>query len=103
MPSTFGGPLTTLARAMTRNFLGDAPSWYKIAIVAFLVVNPVIWFTAGPFVAGWLLVLEFIFTLAMALRCYPLLPGGLLAIEAVAVGMASPHAVYEETQANLPV
>ncbi len=34
----------------------------------------------GSFVAGWLLVVEFIFTLAMALKCYPLLPGGLLAI-----------------------
>jgi NhaB family Na+:H+ antiporter len=30
----------------------------------------------NPFVAGWLLVAEFIFTLAMALKCYPLLPGG---------------------------
>ncbi|MFR4486134.1 MAG: hypothetical protein ACLT78_01575 [Escherichia coli] len=39
-------------------------------------------FPHQPFVAGWLLVAEFIFTLAMALKCYPLLPGGLLAIEA---------------------
>ena len=30
--------------------------------------------------------LEFIFTLALALRCYPLQPGGLLAIEAVSTG-----------------
>jgi NhaB family Na+:H+ antiporter len=50
----------------------------------------------SPVVAGWALVLEFIFTLAMALRCYPLQPGGLLALEAVAVGMTSPAAVYTE-------
>jgi hypothetical protein len=37
-------------------------------------------FAINGTVAGWLLVLEFIFTLAMALRCYPLQPGGLLAI-----------------------
>ncbi len=34
----------------------------------------------GPAVAGWLLVGEFIFTLAMALKCYPLQPGGLLVL-----------------------
>jgi NhaB family Na+:H+ antiporter len=33
----------------------------------------------------------------MALRCYPLQPGGLLAFEAVAIGMTSPATVYEET------
>ena len=44
-----------------------------------------------------MLVLEFIFTLAMALRCYPLQPGGLLAFEAVVIGMTSPAAVYQET------
>ncbi|SQC71427.1 sodium/proton antiporter [Klebsiella pneumoniae] len=43
----------------------------------------------APFVAGWLLVVEFIFTLAMALKCYPLLPGGLLAIEALLIGMTA--------------
>ena len=47
--------------------------------------------------AGWALVLEFIFTLAMALRCYPLQPGGLLALEAVAIGMTSAQTVREET------
>ena len=54
-------------------------------------------------VAGWLLVLEFIFTLAMALKCYPLQPGGLLAIEGVLLGMTSPESVYDETMAAFPV
>jgi NhaB family Na+:H+ antiporter len=94
---------TTLATAFTRNFLGHAPEWYKYAILGFLVANPVLLYLAGPFVTGWLLVLEFIFTLAMALRCYPLQPGGLLALEAVALGMATPDAVYRETAANFPV
>ncbi len=50
-----------------------------------------------------MLVLEFILTLAMALRCYPLQPGGLLAIEAVIIGMASPETVYEEAVTNVEV
>ena len=39
----------------------------------------------------------------MALKCYPLQPGGLLAIEAVLLGMTSPEAVYHETAANFQV
>ena len=77
---------------MADNFLGHSATWYKLLIVAFLVINPIVYFIS-PFVAGWLLILEFIFTLAMALKCYPLQPGGLLAIEAVAMGMTSPEAV----------
>ena len=73
-----------------RNFLGNSATWYKQTILAFLILNPILYFYVNPYVAGWVLVLEFIFTLAMALKCYPLQPGGLLAIEAVAVGMTSP-------------
>jgi NhaB family Na+:H+ antiporter len=87
---------------LAENFLGHSATWYKLLIVAFLVVNPIV-FIISPFVAGWLLILEFIFTLAMALKCYPLQPGGLLAIEAVAMGMTSPEAVYQETIANFEV
>jgi Na+:H+ antiporter, NhaB family len=84
-------------------FLGSVPVWYKNCILAFLLINPLVLFVAGTFIAGWLLVLEFIFTLAMALRCYPLQPGGLLALEAVVLGMARPAAVYTEVSHNLPV
>jgi NhaB family Na+:H+ antiporter len=93
----------TLAPALARNFLGNAPRWYKVTILAFLAANPIVFLAIDPFVGGWLLVAEFIFTLAMALKCYPLLPGGLLAIEAVALGMASPDDVFHETEANFPV
>jgi NhaB family Na+:H+ antiporter len=48
-------------------------------------------------------VLEFIFTLAMALKCYPLQPGGLLAVEAIVIGMASPQMVFHEAEVNFPV
>jgi NhaB family Na+:H+ antiporter len=91
-----------LLRALSANFLGNSPAWYKLTIVAFLVVNPML-FAIDGYVAGWVLVIEFIFTLAMALRCYPLQPGGLLAFEAVAIGMTSPAAVYQETVAGFEV
>jgi NhaB family Na+:H+ antiporter len=88
-------PASSIAAALAANFLGHSPTWYKRTIVAFLVVNPLL-FALSPVVAGWALVLQFIFTLALALKCYPLQPGGLLALEAVAVGMTSPQAVYDE-------
>ncbi|MGA9851878.1 MAG: sodium/proton antiporter NhaB [Gammaproteobacteria bacterium] len=84
-------------------FLGTAPGWYKLCIIVFIIINPLIFFGAGAFMAGWLLVAEFIFTLAMALRCYPLQSGGLLALEAILIGMAGPLSVYREVAHNLPV
>jgi NhaB family Na+:H+ antiporter len=89
--------------ALFVNFLGSSPKWYKLAILSFLVINPLLFFYISPFVAGWVLVVEFIFTLAMALKCYPLQPGGLLAIQAVFIGMTSPAQVLHEIQANLEV
>ena len=93
----------SLSQAFVANFLGQAPRWYKLTILAFLIINPLILITAGPFVTGWLLIVQFIFTLAMALKCYPLQPGGLLAVEAVITGLASPEAVYLEAYNNFQV
>jgi len=97
----------SLSAALAHNFLGHSPGWYKLAIVAFLVLNPLVVLLAGeqhgPVIAGWLLLMEFIFTLAMALKCYPLQPGGLLALEAVLIGLTSPESVYHETTNALPV
>jgi NhaB family Na+:H+ antiporter len=92
-----------LPTAFVRNFLGHAPPWYKATILAFLLTNPLLLVIAGPFVTGWVLVLEFIFTLAMALKCYPLQPGGLLAFEAVLLGMTSARSVYHEAELNFAV
>lgn len=93
----------SMGQAVYRNFLGDAPEWYKNSIIFFLIINPILLYTLGPYFTGWLLILQFIFTLAMALKCYPLQSGGLLAIEAIFLGMASPKDVYHEIQLNLPV
>ncbi|MDX1459456.1 MAG: sodium/proton antiporter NhaB [Xanthomonadales bacterium] len=93
----------TITSALRQNFLGNSAEWYKMTIVLFLVINPIALVTVGPFITGWLLVGEFIFCLAMALKCYPLQPGGLLAFEAILLGMASPETVYHEAEANFAV
>jgi NhaB family Na+:H+ antiporter len=95
-----------LQRAFGHNFLGSAPAWYKAAVVGFLILNPIVLYAGGghgPAMAGWLLLGEFIFTLAMALKCYPLQPGGLLALEAVLLGLTTSASVYEEVVTALPV
>jgi len=100
-----------MARSITsgvvKNFLGHSPEWYKLTIIGFLILNPLILLTLGleqgGYVVGWLLILEFIFTLAMALKCYPLLPGGLLALEAMVMKLATPAGVYLEIQHGLDV
>ncbi|MGK0256644.1 MAG: NhaB family Na+:H+ antiporter [Candidatus Azotimanducaceae bacterium] len=89
--------------AFTRNFLGQSPEWYKITIVGFLLLNPVLLQAVGPYVTGWCIVVEFIFTLAMALKCYPLQPGGLIALEAVVLGLASPETIRTEVIGAFPV
>ena len=96
-------PKGELGQAFIAGFLGAAPTWYKQTILAFLILNPVALYTVGPFVTGWLVLAQFIFTLAMALKCYPLQPGGLLALEAIVLGMADPAAVYHEVELNFPV
>ena len=84
------------------NFLGQSPGWYKITIVLFLILNPILYYYVSPFIAGWVVLVEFIFTLACALKCYPLQAGGLLAIEAMIIGLTNPHTVYHEVLANIP-
>ncbi|MDH5456649.1 MAG: sodium/proton antiporter, partial [Gammaproteobacteria bacterium] len=87
----------TMTDAFRNNFLGNSPQWYKLTIIGFLILNPII-VLYDPFIAGWILVLQFIFTLAMALKCYPLQPGGLLAVEAIVLQLATPEMVYHEAE-----
>ncbi|MFW1677828.1 sodium/proton antiporter NhaB [Pontibacter sp. JAM-7] len=93
----------SLPQAFVNNFLGNSPVWYKQAILAFLIINPILLATIGPVITSWLLIFEFIFTLALALKCYPLQPGGLLAIEAIIMGLATPESVSHEVASNLEV
>ena len=92
-----------LPTALLRNFLGHAPGWYKLLIAAFLIVNPLVWAIGGPVITAWLVVAEFIVTLAMALKCYPLQPGGLIAIEAILLGLTDTTSIYRELVDGLPL
>ncbi len=94
---------STLYQAFGNNFLGGSPFWFKLIIITFIILNPIILLLLGPFVTGWLLIVEFIFTLAMALKCYPLQPGGLIAIEAVILHLTSSKGIYHEVTDNIDV
>ena len=93
----------TMSQAFAFNFLGNAPDWYKASIVGFLLLNALLAATLGGVVTGWALIAEFIFCLVMALKCYPLQPGGLLVIEAVLLGLTTTESIYDETFHNFPV
>lgn len=95
-----------MLHAFRNLFLGHAPRWYKLTILGFLALNPLVMFLGGEHgvtLAAWLVLLEFIFTLAMALKCYPLQPGGLLALEAVLLGLTHADSVYQHTLTAFPI
>ena len=90
-------------------FLGNAPKWYKSTILGFLIINPILLIVLnyfelnGNFIIGWVFLLEFIFTLALALKCYPLQPGGLLALQAIILGLTNTKSVLYEIENNIEV
>ncbi|MGK0386764.1 MAG: NhaB family Na+:H+ antiporter, partial [Patiriisocius sp.] len=88
---------------MLKNFLGNSPKWFKGIIISFLIINVISLYVLGPVITAWLFIGEFIFTLAMALKCYPLQSGGLLAIQALLLGLTSPETAYKEVGQNLEV
>jgi NhaB family Na+:H+ antiporter len=83
--------------------MGLAPRWYKLAMLLALLLNLVLWALAGPTFAGWAIVAEFIATLALSMYCYPLAPGGLLAIQAVLLNLTTAAHVYDETLGGISV
>ena len=88
---------------MLKYFLGNAPKWFKTIMIAFFIFNVFSYYILGPTITAWIFIGEFIFTLAMALKCYPLQSGGLLAIQALALNLTTPKNAYHEVEQNLEV
>ena len=88
---------------MFKYFLGNSPSWYKYIMIFFFVFNVCSYFALGATVTSWIFIGEFIFTLAMALKCYPLQSGGLLSLQILALNLTTPQNSYNEVSANLEV
>jgi len=86
-----------------KSFLGNSPNWFKTLILAFLIISFPLTLVLGKTIVGWAFIAMFILTLAMALKCYPLQSGGLLAIAALLIGLTSPETVWHEIQQNLGV
>ena len=92
-----------------KSFLGNAPDWYKSSIIGFLILNPLLYFGLihlgyqSGFILGWLLLLQFIYTLIFSIQCYPLQPGGLLALQVLLLGLTGPKEVMHEIEESLGV
>lgn len=96
---------------MMKYFLGDSPAWFKNTMIGFLILNVILFYGLpmsmdehmAKTIISWLFIGEFIFTLAMALKCYPLQSGGLLAMQILFLGLTTPQSAYNEVSANLEV
>ena len=95
--------MNQMSQIAYRDFLGNSPDWFKLTIIGFLVVCWPVNMIVGPTIMGWLFLGMFILTLAMALKCYPLQSGGLLALAILALGLAKPETVWNEIETNLGV
>ncbi len=84
-------------------FLGNSPSWFKLAILVFIALAWPLKLILGTTILGWLFIAMFILTLAMALKCYPLQSGGILGLAILLLGLTSPETVWHEIQSNLGV
>lgn len=76
--------------------LGDAPVWYKVGFVAYLVLNVGLLKVYGPYAATGAILIEFISMLALSTKCVPLFPGAALLIQAVLLGLVTPEAIQHE-------
>ena len=88
---------------MFKYFLGQSPRWFKMTMIMFIIFNVISFYILGPTITAWIFIVEFIFTLAMALKCYPLQSGGILAIEALFLKLTTPENAYHEVDQNLEV
>ena len=84
-------------------FMDTAPDGYKLFLLGVLILNPFLLVLGGPFWAGWAILLEFLLVLGLSLQCYPLFPGGLLALEALVLNMVSVTGVMKEVHGNIDV
>jgi len=88
------------------SFLGESPNWFKMILIAFIALSYPAMLALGDTghtIVGWGFIAMFILSLAMALKCYPLQSGGLLAITTLLLGLTSPETVWHEIQQNLGV
>ena len=84
-------------------FMDKASHGYKAFLLGILLLNPVLLMTCGPFWTGWAVLVEFLLILSFSLECYPLFPGGLLALEVLFLKMTPLASVMKEIHANIDV
>jgi NhaB family Na+:H+ antiporter len=93
--------MSALSRVIGASFMGRAPGAYKLALLLMLIANVLLLRVGGPLAASWAIVCEFILTLVLSLACYPLAPAGILALQALLLGLTTPARIYQETERGL--
>ena len=83
--------------------MDKAPDWYKAFLIGILVLNPLLLITCGTFWTGWAVLSEFLLILVFSLQCYPLFPGGILAVEVLFLKMTPVASVMKEIHGNIDV
>jgi hypothetical protein len=84
------------------SFLSTSPEWFKWFTLCCLLLNFLV-FPISEKAVGWMMVAEFVVCLAESVNCFPLPPGGLIAAQAVILGLTGPHAIVEEIVRNIEV
>ncbi len=92
-------------------FLGRASSekeqkqldQFKLIMIAFLAINPLLLHTIGPFWTSIAMLLQFLFLLFRSTMVYPAITGGLLVAEAIILKLVSTESIWHEWIASFDV
>lgn len=76
---------------------------FKIILIAFLAINPLLLHTVGPFYTSIAMLLQFLFILFRSTTVYPAISGGLLVSEAIILKLVTTEGIWHEWTASFDV
>lgn len=76
---------------------------FKVTLIAFLAVNPLLLETVGPFYTSIGMLLQFLFILFRSTTVYPAISGGLLVAEAIILKLVTTEGIWHEWTASFDV
>jgi len=76
---------------------------FKVILIAFLAINPLLLETVGPFYTSIAMLLQFLFLLFRSTIVYPAISGGLLVAEAIILKLVTTEGIWHEWTASFDV
>jgi len=76
---------------------------FKVILIAFLAINPLLLETMGPFYTSIAMLLQFLFILFRSTTVYPAISGGLLVAEAIIMKLVTTKGIWHEWIENFDV